>query len=153
MKITYKITKSISPRSVQALFRRLEWSDWWTLADIRWYLNHALFVVSAWHGRKLVGLGVLIGDGRIDVQLNSLIVDEPYQGHAIGTTMLDRMVSKVLTLKPYHFQTDVCEYRTERLYAKFGFKPNTGQRLLMHDPTWQRWGPKAIRDRKKRRKK
>jgi len=54
--ITFKTTKRISSRSVQRLFRRMEFSDWWTLKDIEWYLNHAVFVVSAWHGLTLAGI-------------------------------------------------------------------------------------------------
>ena len=151
MNITYKSTKSISPRAMQALLRRLEWSDWWTLKDIEWYLAHALFVVSAWHGRKLVGVGVLTGDGRINVNLDKLVVDAKYQRQGIGTSLLTRLVSEADRLAPYSFQTDVCEECAERLYKRVGFKKNKGTWLLHHDPTWQRWGPKASEDRKKRR--
>lgn len=152
MKITYKTTKTISPRSVHAFFRRTAWNDWFTVPDVQWYLESALFVVSAWHGRKLVGIGVLTGDGRIEVQLNALVVEEPYQRQGIGAAMLDCIVQKVDALEPYWFQTDVCEAHTERLYARFGFRPNRGQRLLLHHPTYKRWGPKATRDREQRKK-
>lgn len=153
MKITYKTVKSISPRSVHAFFRRTEWNDWFTMRDVEWYLESAVFVISAWHGRKLVGIGVLTGDGRIDVQLNALVVEEPYQRQGIGTAMLERIVQKVEAIRPYWFQTDVCDDHTERLYARFGFRPNRGQRLLLHDATCRRWGPKATRDRERRRRK
>ena len=56
MDITYRRTKALSPRLVQSLFRRLEWSDWWTQKDIEWYLRRALRVVSAWDGRNLWAL-------------------------------------------------------------------------------------------------
>jgi GNAT superfamily N-acetyltransferase len=153
MKITYRTTKSVSPRSVQALLRRLEWSDWWTVADIRWYLSHALHVASAWHGRRLVGLGVLTGDGRIEVDVDKLVVDTRYQRRGIGTALLERLVAEAERLRPYSFQTDVCEESTERLYRRFGFRKNEGTWLLEHEPTWRRWVPKALEARKRRRKK
>ena len=79
MTIAYRDDKALPSRSVQNLFRRLEWSDWFTQRDIDWYLQHALYVLSAWDGRRLVGMGVLTGDGRIDVHLDMLIIDVPYQ--------------------------------------------------------------------------
>jgi len=29
----------------------MEYSDWWTLKDIAWYLGRAVHVVSTWHTR------------------------------------------------------------------------------------------------------
>ena len=55
MTIAYRDDKALPSRSVQNLFRRLEWSDWFTQRDIDWYLQHALYVLSAWDGRRLVG--------------------------------------------------------------------------------------------------
>jgi len=63
MNIVFRSSRSIPTRSVQSLFRRMEFSDWWTLKDIKWYLEHALFVVSAWDRCTLAGLGVLTGEG------------------------------------------------------------------------------------------
>jgi ribosomal protein S18 acetylase RimI-like enzyme len=149
--ITYKDTKAINPRSIQALFRRLEWWDWWTLGDIGWYFNHALCVVSAWNDRKLVGLGVLTGDGRIDVHLSALVVDAICQRRGIATAILGRLVDRVAELKPYSFQTDVIDERAERLYGRFGFRRNESTWLLHHEATYMRWGPKAVAARKARR--
>jgi len=150
--ISYSDRKDLSPRAVQALFRRLEWSDWWTQKDIAWYLEHALRVLSAWRGRKLLGLGTLVGDGRIDVHLSMLIVDEPYQRQGIGTEIVDRLVEEVRQMQPYSFQTDVFSEHAERLYARFGFRRNEGTWLLEHEPTYRRWGPAALAERKARRR-
>ena len=152
MKITYRTAKGLSSRTVRSFFRRTEWNDWFSTSDVESYLKSAVLVVSAWHSRKLVGIGILTGDGKIEVKLDALVVDAAYQRKGIGTAMLGRIVKKVEKLRPYWFMTDVCEDHTEKLYARCGFRPNTGQRLLFHNPTYQRWGPKANRDRKKRKK-
>jgi len=149
--ITFKTTKRISARPVQRLFRRMEFSDWLTLADIEWYLAHAIFVVSAWHGRKLVGVGVLTGDGRINVTIDAMIVDEDYQHRGIGTELLTRMVGKTEALGPYFFQVGTCSEMGEGLYRKFGFAEG-GPAMLNHEPTSRRWTDKANRDRRRRRK-
>lgn len=148
--ITYSDDKALSPRKAQALFRRLEFSDWWSQKDIEWYLNAALRVISAWDREKLVGVGILTGDGRIDVHLSLLVVDAPYQRHGIGTAIISRLVREVEEMKPYSFQTDVFSKDAERLYARFGFRKNEGTWLLEHEPTYRRWGDKAIADRRAR---
>lgn len=152
MPITYSGTKAISARTVQALFRRLEFSDWWTQKDIEWYLHSALRVISARHGRKLVGLGTLTGDGRIDVHLSLLVVDAPYQRQGIGSAIIARLVDEVREMQPYSFQTDVFSEDAERLYARFGFRRNEGTWLLEHEPTYAPWGAKALAARKERRR-
>jgi GNAT superfamily N-acetyltransferase len=143
MAIAYSFDKDLSARKVQALFRRLEWSDWWSQKDIDWFLSRTLRVVSAWDRERLIGLGVLTGDGRIDVHLNMLIVDDRYQGQGIGSEIIALLVDEVARLQPYHFQTDVFSEDAERLYARFGFRRNEGTWLLGHEPTYQRWGPRA----------
>ena len=151
MAIAYSDSKALSSRKVQALFRRLEWSDWWTQSDIDWYLEHALRVDSAWDGQRLIGMGVLTGDGRIDVHLSMLIVDGPFRRRGIGSEIVARLVDEVRQMKPYHFQTDVFSDDAERLYRRFGFRRNEGTWLLDHEPTYQRWGPQAIAKRQVRR--
>lgn len=149
--IAFKATKRIPARSVQRLFRRMEFYDWLTLADIEWYLAHAIFVVSAWDGRKLVGVGVLTGDGRISVTIDAMIVDEDHQHRGIGTELLTRMVAKTETLGPYFFQVGTCGEMGEGLYGEFGFTDG-GPTMLNHEPTSRRWTDKANRDRRRRRK-
>ncbi len=149
--ITFKTTKKVSARSVQGLFRRMEYSDWFTLKDVEWYLGHSVFVVSAWHSRKLVGLGVITGDGRTELVINTMLVDEPYQRQGIGTHMLERMLQKVADIKPYWCQVGACEEFGEKLYRKFGFTDG-GPTMLNHEPTSKRWTAKAEREREERRK-
>ncbi|GAF83373.1 unnamed protein product [marine sediment metagenome] len=151
--IKFKTTRTIPPRAVQILVRRNEWSDWWSLQDIKWYLSRCLFVASAWNGQRLVGLGTLTGDGRISVNIGTLLVDAPFPGQGIGQELIRRMVEKAESLQPYYFQTDVYQKSTERLYRRFGFRLNKGTWLLEHGPTCNSWVPKAMSDRKRRRKK
>jgi GNAT superfamily N-acetyltransferase len=148
--IMFKTMKKVSARSVQDLFRRMEYSDWFTLKDVEWYLSHAVFVVSAWHGRKLVGLGVLTGDGRTELVINTMLVDAPYQRQGIGTQMLERMLKKVDDIKPYWCQVGACNEFGEKLYRKFGFTDG-GPTMLNHEPTSKRWTARADREREERR--
>ena len=150
--IRFRASRGISPRTVQALFRRNQWSDWWSVQDVTWYLSHCLFVASAWNARKLVGIGALTGDGRIAVAIDTLLVDAPFRRQGIGQELIRRMVEKAASLRPYYFQTDVYQKSTERLYRRFGFRLNKGTWLLEHGPTGDKWAPKARCDRKKRQR-
>lgn len=147
-KVTFKSTKRISASAVQALFRRNRWYDWFTLADVGWYLQHALYVVTAWDGTKAVGLAALTGDGRINAWLDTLIVDGEYRSQGIGTSLTERIVARAEQLNPYYFQLDVYQEATERFYAQFGFTKNIGTWLLEHKPTANRLKAKAAKIRK-----
>ena len=138
-------------RTVQNLFRRNEWNDWFTQGDIKWYLQKAFYMVSAWKGTTLAGLGLLKGDGRIQLELGDMLVDERFRGLGIGTAILERLVAKAESCRPYWFTTDACEPKTEALYAKFGFRRNVGQVMLTHGPLHARWAPGATKSRESRR--
>ena len=133
--IRFRTVKNVSASAVRALFRRNQWYDWFSVKDVEWYLRHALFIASAWHGRQAVGLAVLTGDGRISIELDTLIVDKNLRGKGIGKTLIEMVVAKAEHLGPYYFKVEVFEKRTENLYAKLGFQPNKGTWLLGHKGT------------------
>lgn len=136
--IRLRTSRRISAKAVHDLFLRMQWHDWLTPEDVRWYLDHALYVASAWNGRRCVGVAVLAGDGRINAWLDTIVVDEEYQGRGIGTALVKRIMARVERLRPYYMQLDVYQERTERWYAQFGFVRNKGTWLLEHKPTADR---------------
>ena len=101
MDIVYKSTKEISPRAALGMHRRTQWWDWYTLSDMKWRIEHALYVATAWKGRKMVGMALLTGDGRIDVNLTLLLVDKPCRGNGIGSSLMNMVLAKVERLRPY----------------------------------------------------
>jgi GNAT superfamily N-acetyltransferase len=133
-----RTSKRISASAVHALFQRMQWHDWFTLEDVRWYLDQALYVASAWDARRCVGVAVLDGDGRINTRLDTIVVDEAYQGRGIGTALVKKIMARVARLRPYYMQLDVYQKRTQRWYMQFGFVRNKGTWLLEHKPTADR---------------
>lgn len=132
--IKYRHIKRLSPKAVQRLFRRMQWHDWFTTSDIDWYLRHALYVASAWSGGRCVGVAVATGDGRINAWLDTIVVDEDFQGQGVGTRLTAMVVEHVQRLRPYYFSLDVYQRRTERFYGRFGFVRNRGTWLMEHKP-------------------
>ena len=137
-RVMLRTTRRISANAVHALFARMQWHDWFTREDVRWYLDHALYVASAWDGRRCVGVAVLDGDGRINTRLDTIVVDEAYQGRGVGTALVRKIMARVERLQPYYMQLDVYQRRTEHWYAQFGFVRNKGTWLLEHKPTADR---------------
>jgi GNAT superfamily N-acetyltransferase len=150
--VKIRVGKLLSAPLVHSLFQRTRWHDWLSLDDVRWYLDHALYVVSAWDSRLCVGLGVLTGDGRINAWLDTIVVAEQYQRQGIGTAIVSKIVLKVRKLRPYYFGLDVYQHRTEKWYARFGFVRNQGSWLLEHKPTADRLRAKAASIRAARAK-
>lgn len=83
--ISFRASKRIDPACVRKLFLRTGFNDWFSHADVVWYLRHALFVASAWAQDQCVGIAVLTGDGHISVDLNLLVIDQSSRGQGIGS--------------------------------------------------------------------
>jgi GNAT superfamily N-acetyltransferase len=136
--VLLKASKRIPVTPVASLFKRARFNDWFTRSDVEWYLRKALHVVSAWAGKRCVGIVVLTGDGRIDVSVDVLVVDPSWQGKGIGSRLMERILARIERLKPYHVRIEVFERRTERFYARFGFVRNKGTWLLEYAPNAKR---------------
>lgn len=137
--VRYERSKSISIGAVHKLFLRNGWKDWHTRRDTEQYVARALFVATAWSGRKAIGIGTLYGDGIFTTSVETLLVDHVFRRRGIGTTLLKMLLKKVEELRPYSFTTDVHLRQTERLYSRFGFERHTASAYLDHVPTVNRF--------------
>ena len=151
-KITYRTSKQVSARAVLALFRRNEWREWFTLEDTEDLLARALFVASAWRGRRAVGVATLFGDGRFYTRLDTLLVDEAYRRQGIGTSLLDLVMTKVEQLRPHYCEHDTHEEWLVAFYQRFGFEVSDGP-WLVHRPTGDRLAAYAAKRRATLKKK
>ena len=145
-KITYKTSKRVSAGAVLALFRRNEWREWFTLRDTQDLLDTALFVASAWHGRRAVGVATLFGDGRFYTRLDTLLVDQDWRRQGIGTALVELVMEKVDQLKPHYCEHDTHEDWLVSFYERFGFEVSDGP-WLVHRPTEDHLGAYAERRR------
>jgi GNAT superfamily N-acetyltransferase len=136
--ITVRTSNRVPAKPVYDLFQRMCWQDWLSLDDVRWFLDHSLYVASAWADRQCVGIGVVVGDGRISAFLSTLVVDSRYQGRGIGTALMRKIVARVERLRPYYFGLDIFERRTRKFYERFGFVLSESSWLMQHEPTARR---------------
>ena len=119
--IEFKATKEIPVEQLLQLFLKEQWNDYMTLDDVRFHVDHALEVVSAWHGATLVGYARLEGDGRLSVEISDVLVASEYQGKGIGTQLVRRLVESIRALDPYDIQVAPVGDREVHLYGKLGF--------------------------------
>ena len=130
MNITIKSGSDIPSNIVRDLFVRNQWNHWLTEEDIQLYLSHAYYVAAAWDNSALVGIAVLVGDGRKYLELENLLVDEKYQHQGIGKTLMTNIMQAISKAKPYAVKVEVFQEKTENFYQQFGFTKNKETWLL-----------------------
>jgi len=146
--IIYKTSKRVSAAAVLALFRRNEWREWFTLRDTEDLLRRALFVASAWRGRRAVGVATLFGDGRFYAHIDTVLVDEAFRRQGIGTALVELLMRKVDQLKPHYCEHDTHHEWLVAFYKRFRFEVNESDNpWLVHRPTEDRLGAYVKRRR------
>src|SRR5439155_6918006 len=90
----YSESRDLPLESVLALYRANGWSS----AEKPELLHKALLashsLATAWDGSKLVGLGNAISDGYLVVYYSHLLVLPEYQGHGIGTRLMQMLMAR-----------------------------------------------------------
>jgi GNAT superfamily N-acetyltransferase len=87
-------------------------------------LAGSAFVVAAMDGAKTVGTARLVWDGGYAALIKDVLVLPEYQGHGIGTEMMNRIMDFLRKqLKPgYGIQIDMMAAQgKEGFYERFGF--------------------------------
>ena len=118
MRITYRNSRDVSATAVLRLFRRNEWREWFTLADTEDLLRYALFITTAWHGRRAVGIATLYGDGRFYAHLDTLLVDESYRRQGIGTALMKLVIDELNVIQPHYCDHTTHEEWLVRFYER-----------------------------------
>ncbi len=89
--IYYSYEKVLPEEQVIALYSALEWSSAEKPKELLSALANSHTVISAWAGKRLIGLGNAISDGHLVVFYPHLLVLPEYQGKGIGKEIVRRM--------------------------------------------------------------
>lgn len=87
-------------------------------------LNNSLFVVGAYEGEKLVGMGRLVGDGAVICYIQDLIVLPEYQHKGVGSLVISTLIDYVEGLRETGSRMMLClmcAKGREAFYEKHGF--------------------------------
>ena len=126
--IQIKETRDIPIKAVVALYQSLDWSSAEKPAPLHKALLASHSLVTAWRGRRLVGLGNTLSDGHLVVYYSHLLVDPEFQGIGIGTLLMRRLMAHY---SGFHQQLLVADGRAIGFFRKCGF-----QRAGKTEPMW-----------------
>ena len=128
MEITISATKEINIEDILVLYKANEWSSANKPNELYNALLNSETLITAWEGKKLVGLGNAISDGFLTVYYPHLLVLPDYQGKGIGKMIMDKMQEKY---KHFHMQMLTADGRSVDFYKKNGF-----ERAGKTEPMW-----------------
>lgn len=128
MQITILETREINIEDILVLYKANEWSSANKPNELYNALINSETLVTAWEGKKLVGLGNAISDGFLTVYYPHLLVLPEYQGKGIGKLIMDKMQEKY---KHFHMQMLTADGRSVDFYKKNGF-----ERAGKTEPMW-----------------
>lgn len=86
-------------------------------------LKNSLFGVMLFDGDQPVGMGRLVGDGGLFVQVTDIAVLPDYQGRGLGKRIMAALTDHIETELPASVYVSlIADVPANRLYGQFGFK-------------------------------
>jgi GNAT superfamily N-acetyltransferase len=121
MRPTYQHTRPDKDQFYQ-LFESTGWNENYKLTPEEIYdaLEAAWHSISAYDGKRLVGFGRILSDGKLHALITEMIVLPEYQGRGIGRVIMNDLLEKCRQ----HEIRDVqlfCAQGKVGFYQKFGF--------------------------------
>lgn len=116
--IDYREGCCFTPDQMVALYRAVGWSAAEKPETLWRALNGSAFVVSAWEGGTLAGLGNAITDGALVVYYPHILVLPDYQGRGIGSELLQRLTQR---FAGFHQHMLVADAKAQAFYEQRGF--------------------------------
>ena len=116
-------TTNILPRDqFYALFETTGWNAEYRLTadELEQALRSSWYLVCAYDGDRLVGIGRMVSDGVVHAMIYDMIVDPAYQGQGIGTEILARLVEYCRSIRIRDIQL-FCARGKRLFYEKNGF--------------------------------
>lgn len=87
-------------------------------------LPNTLFGVVVRHDGRVVGMGRVIGDGALFLQIVDIAVDPDHQGRGLGKAIMRALMDHIAATMPAEaYVSLIADGEAHRLYARFGFAP------------------------------
>ncbi len=92
--IEYKAIHDFKCSDLERLFLSVEWSSGHYPEKLVLAMQNFNTVFSAWDGDQLVGMICAMDDGVMNAYIHYLLVDPAYQGHTIGSKLIQLVKEK-----------------------------------------------------------
>ena len=83
-------------------------------------IKNSLYVVSAWHNGRLVGLARIVGDGETIVYIQDILILKSYKRNGIGSNLIKMILKKYPEVRQKVLLTDDTD-ETRGFYESLGF--------------------------------
>ena len=104
----------------------LSWNTY-SLADTKIALSNNLYCVSIYYEYEIIGMGRIVGDGRVCFYIQDIMVKPTYQNHGIGTLILNHIIEFLKNIAAKEAYIGLMSKKgKEEFYENFGFikRPN-----------------------------
>lgn len=104
----------------------LSWNTY-SLADTKFALSNNLYCVSIYYEYEIIGMGRIVGDGRLCFYIQDIMVKPAYQNHGIGTLILNHIIEFLKNVAAKEAYIGLMSKKgKEEFYENFGFikRPN-----------------------------
>ncbi len=124
--LTFSERKDFDPEQLVRFYEHAAWAKGRSVEDVREMLANTDLVLSVWAGEHLVGFGRVLTDYRYRASIWDMIVDPGYQGHEIGTQIMQRILDHPALKRVELFW--LCTRDKQAFYERLGFssKEQTG---------------------------
>jgi GNAT superfamily N-acetyltransferase len=121
MEIRFQFTPP-SKEGYTALFETTGWNREYQVSpeDLALAVANSQFVVTAYDGERLIGVGRVLTDGVLHAMIYEMIVHPDYQGHGVGTQILQRLIQWCQENHIHDIQL-FCARGKRAFYEKNGF--------------------------------
>lgn len=133
MGVLFRADRKITAEQAAGLFQAVGWMSGDYPEELACALRDADVLVTAWDRKRLVGLCELLTDGGMTAYLNYLLVLPEYQGHGIGSKLVELSLRR---LGGFRRIILLAERGKETFYEQFGFRQDDhaqGMALLIRD--------------------
>lgn len=124
--ITYSDQKDFDPTLLVRLFQQAAWAAGRSVEESKEMVAHTQVMITAWEGSRLVGCGRVLTDFVYRASIWDVIVDVPYQGRDIGSSVIRRILHHPALQRVELFW--LCTRDQQPFYELLGFsaKEQTG---------------------------
>ncbi len=117
--ITFSEDRKLTIEQILPLYQANKWSAAQQPQILHQALLNSHYLVSAWDGEKLVGVGNAISDGFLVVYYPHLLVEPDYQSQGIGKRIITILRQRY---EGFHMQILVADFQAIPFYEKCGFR-------------------------------
>lgn len=103
-----RLNAGLSPKSVEAASRGLP---------------NTVYAVQVLNLGKAVGMGRVIGDGGLFLQIVDIAVEPAYQGRGLGKAIMAALMDHLTRTASGAYVSLIADGEARHLYAQYGFQP------------------------------